>query len=212
MSPQIREHMFDPFFTTKPTGCGTGLKLSVSHGIILQHHGTITADTRLHEGSTMRIELPLSPVEPAGNTTGASVNAEEEAESSEQCQALVIDDEETILEMLSDALARMNCRTTLLNGSAGVEAELARCDFDLVMCDLKMPGQNGLETFRFIQREYPELAERFVLMTGNLVDADEHASKLAGVTILPKPFTLAQLRETLRRIMEKHAPAPVESL
>jgi hypothetical protein len=51
------------------------------------------------------------------------------------------------------------------------------------MGDLKMPGHNGLEMFRSSQREYPELAERFVLRTGNLADPDEHASELAGVLI-----------------------------
>ena len=63
--------------------------------------------------------------------------------------------------------------------------------YDLVLCDPKMPGQNGLEILRSLKEKRPALASRFLLMTGNLADTEKHAVELPGVPILPKLFTLA---------------------
>jgi CheY-like chemotaxis protein len=121
--------------------------------------------------------------------------------------ALVIDDEEDILEMIRYALKSVNCHTTLLHGSAGVKAALEQNDFDLVICDLKMPGQNGLEVYRLVRSMRRNLARHFLLMTGNLADADDHAAELADVPILPKPFTLARLREAVSDTLSIKTPA-----
>lgn len=72
--------------------------------------------------------------------------------------------------------------------------------FDAVLCDLKMPGRDGLSVLRGLQERYPNLAQRFLLMTGNLADADKATVELEGIPILPKPFTLAQLRKMLGQI------------
>jgi DNA-binding NarL/FixJ family response regulator len=72
----------------------------------------------------------------------------------------------------------------LLHGSTGVENALARADFDLVISDLKMPGQNGAEVYHFIRGKYPELAGRFLLMTGNVADVEKYRAELAGVPVL----------------------------
>jgi CheY-like chemotaxis protein len=102
---------------------------------------------------------------------------------------------------------KVHCRATLLHGSANVEAALAKEPFDLVICDLKMPEKNGLEVFRLIRAQQPQLAAHFILMTGNFADADRHAEELANVLILAKPFTLAQLRESVELLLARPTAA-----
>jgi len=199
ISREIRERVFEPFFTTRQPGQGAGLGLAISHGIIEQHQGTISAESTAGEGTTIRIELPLSPEKRSDTAPTNSLPAASPAAK----HALVIDDEDGILEMVGDTLERFGCRVTLLHGSSGVEAALKNTQFDAVICDLKMPGQNGLEVYRFLRRTYPELASHFLLMTGNLADAQEHGAEIASVPLLPKPFTLVRLREAVSQLLTK---------
>jgi signal transduction histidine kinase/CheY-like chemotaxis protein len=231
--PEVRDRMFEPFFTTKPTGQGTGLGLSISYGIVQQHHGSISVESALGEGATFRVQLPLAREEapdsiakaadvgapprhnpapdPSPTVMGAQEPNEQKGEKEDEkvsgsakgLYVLVIDDEESILEMVLVALEPLNCRVTLLNGSSGVEAALAANYFDLVISDLKMPGQNGAEIFRFIRQNYPALASRFLLMSGNLADAEKYADELKAVTVLPKPFTVAHLRRVVTDLLQK---------
>lgn len=202
MSAEARERIFEPFFTTKPPGQGTGLGLAISHGIIQQHEGKILAESKIGEGTTIRVDLPISSdrtsASPSGNGTSKTA-----ATTSIMRHALVIDDEPGILEMVGDTLERMGCRVTLLHGSNGVETALQKSQFDVVLCDLKMPGQSGLDIYRLLRSTRPELASRFLLMTGNLADAQDHAAELASVPILPKPFTLGRLREAVGQVLAK---------
>jgi signal transduction histidine kinase/CheY-like chemotaxis protein len=217
MAPEVRDHIFDPFFTTKPTGQGTGLGLSISHGIVEQHKGVISVESTLGLGTTIRVLFPLvaalespaaAPTEAArmgpGQTRGQQASSESgtrkkvaDAKNEEILQALVIDDEESILDMVSIALENLNFRSTLLHGSARVEHALAHGHFDLVISDLKMPGQNGADVYHFIRGKYPVLAGRFLLMTGNVADVEKYWAKLAAVPVLSKPFTIARLREAV---------------
>jgi signal transduction histidine kinase/CheY-like chemotaxis protein len=129
------------------------------------------------------------------------------SESSPKYEVLVIDDERGILEMVSDALERLHCRSTLLTGSADASAAIEHGNFNLILCDLKMPGQNGLDILRFTRERRPDLALRFLLMTGNLADTEKRAVELAGVPVLPKPFTLSRLRETVEEFLPKNTSA-----
>ena len=202
MSAETRDRIFEPFFTTKPPGQGTGLGLAVSHGIIQQHLGKIFAESKLGEGTTVHVEVPISADQPSASPSGNGTS-NPSAATSVMRHALVIDDEQGILEMVGDALERIGCRVTLLHGSNGVNATLQKDQFDVVLCDLKMPGQSGLDVFRLLRATKPELATRFLLMTGNLADAQEHSDELALVPILPKPFTLVRLREAVTQLLAK---------
>jgi signal transduction histidine kinase len=209
MEPEVCEHVFDPFFTTKAVGKGTGLGLSVSHGILRQHGGHLTAESEPGKGTTIRATLPFAaagPDEPLAESPAPAV-IEKEAEARGGRHVLVIDDEPDILEMVTEALEPVGCRTTTLQGSQGVDAALAQGDIDLVLCDLKMPGQNGFEVYRLICERHPEFADRFILMTGNLADADRYGADIDAITLLPKPFTLARLREAVEEILRKRIHA-----
>jgi two-component system NtrC family sensor kinase len=146
---------------------------------------------------------PTNPPDSRKPPPAADANqGREHATAEGTFRALVIDDEESILEMVSIALEAMNCRATLLHGSAGVKPALAAGDFDIVISDLKMPGQNGAEVYQFIRENYPTLAQRFLLMTGNLADAENYAAELARVPVLSKPFTIARLRQAVGALLQ----------
>jgi signal transduction histidine kinase/CheY-like chemotaxis protein len=202
MSAEARDRIFEPFFTTKQPGQGTGLGLAISHGIIQQHSGKIFVESKLGEGTTVHVELPISADQPSASQPGNG-KGKPPAATSVMRHALVIDDEQGILEMVGDALERIGCRVTLLHGSNGVNAALQKDQFDVVLCDLKMPGQSGLDVYRLLRATQPELGTRFLLMTGNLADAQEHSDELALVPILPKPFTLVRLREAVAQLLAK---------
>lgn len=205
ISPSVRERIFDPFFTTKPVGQGTGLGLSISHGIIQQHHGTITAESAEGQGTIMRISLPLAEpsADPAAEpAAGPGARAATMQATTPRLRALVIDDEPAITRLVQQFLETHGWQYVALNDSTAVESCLDREKFDLVICDLKMPGRNGLEILRLLRENRPELARRFLLMTGNLADAEQKESaELAGVPILRKPFTLAMLAEAVRALV-----------
>jgi two-component system NtrC family sensor kinase len=202
MSSAIQERIFDPFFTTKPVGQGTGLGLSISHGIIEQHHGKIVVESAEGQGTAIRISLPAGgPALKAPATAGEKPAA---AEARELCgqRALVIDDEPAITQMLEHYLKGHDWDCVVLNDATALESHLADQRFDAVICDLKMPRRNGLEVLRLLRQQRPELARRFVLITGNLAEgAEKEIVELAGVPVVRKPFTIAQLAETLRALL-----------
>ena len=206
MSPAVRERILDPLFTTKPIGQGTGLGLSISHGIIQQHRGSISAESVEGKGTKMRIVLPVAdPPKSAGSELAHS-----EAAAMENCDAwpgplaLVIDDEPAISQLVGQFLESRGWRAVILNDSTAVEARLAQQPFALVICDLKMPGMNGLDVLRLLRHKQPKLAQRFLLMTGNLADAEQmQNSEMIGVPILRKPFALARLADSLDALLKK---------
>ena len=212
MTPEMREHIFDPFFTTRPSGYGTGLGLSICHGIVQQHGGQIDVQSEKGRGTTLRVRLPLLPSKKpalyaevvADHPESVEPDLGAEAQISpaglSQKQFLVIDDELEILNLVSAALAKSGAKVVTVQDSTCIPSILKESSFDAVLCDLKMPGHDGLSVLRTLRDGYPNLAQRFLLMTGNLADADKAVVELEGVPILPKPFTLARLREMLAQI------------
>jgi len=211
MAHDVLNHIFEPFFTTRPAGEGTGLGLSVSYGIIRQHGGSIAVESEPGKGSTLRVSVALAPKTKPAAKSAAPVLAPrpEKKPRARASQALVIDDEAGILEMITDCLEALPCRVTTVQDSTAVAAALEHREFDLVLCDLKMPGQNGFEIYQLLRDTRPELAAHFILMTGNLADAKKYSAELAQVALLPKPFTLASLRYVVQEVLGKPpAPAP----
>ncbi|MGH9775783.1 MAG: ATP-binding protein [Candidatus Acidiferrales bacterium] len=192
---ELRSSIFDPFFTTKPQGEGTGLGLSISHGIVEQHGGEFRVSSDPGKGTTMRFLLPQAAAPLLSADAGRNIAASEFLSAISPKSILVIDDEREILELVGRALDLEGIESTLLDDPAKLESALASADFDLVLCDRKMPGRSGLDVFRVLKAERPALAQRFLLMTGNLSDMEDPSPELDGVPVLRKPFTLARLRE-----------------
>jgi signal transduction histidine kinase/CheY-like chemotaxis protein len=210
IAPEILDSIFDPFFTTKPVGQGTGLGLSISHGIIQRHGGAIEVESAVGRGTTMRVTLPVARAELAepaeGPPNGTRVTPERElalppaAPRAGGWRALVLDDEPLIVEFVKEGLAACGWIAEGRTSALGLENLLREGEFDLILCDLKMPGRNGVEVLRLLRNEWPRLAGRFLVMTGNCANSDmAEGAELAGIPVLRKPFSLAQLAESLRQ-------------
>jgi PAS domain S-box-containing protein len=196
--PELLGRVYDPFFTTKPAGVGTGLGLSICHGIVTRMGGTIAIESEVGRGTIARVRLPSvrrKPSEPKLPvvTGGALPN---------RLRVLVADDEPALLRALR-ALLEPEHEVTLASSGEDALARLSSATADppdVVLCDVMMPGLTGVDVYAAICRARPELAERFVFMTGGAMTPHTTAflDSVANVR-LEKPFTLAQLEEALIR-------------
>jgi CheY-like chemotaxis protein len=202
ISPDVLPRIFDPFFTTKPVGLGTGLGLSICHGIVMSLGGRIAVYSEPGDGAAFRVRLPT--VEPKSEQELVSASAP--SSRGPRARVLVIDDELPIANTLKDLLAPEHEVVAATSGGEALAA-LAGADFDVVFCDLMMPGMSGMDLYQRICVERPALAPRVVFMTGGAFTA-RTAEFLASVENLrvEKPFSLG-LVEGIVRQMAAAVPA-----
>ncbi|HKP38499.1 MAG TPA: PAS domain S-box protein [Pyrinomonadaceae bacterium] len=192
MEEEVSERIFEPFYTTKGVH-GTGLGLAVSYGILERHHGTISVKSRLGEGTTFHIELPLGEAEPE---TAAKP---ESAAAISSLSVLVVDDEEVVRETLAEMLVDLDHKVVTAGSGRDAVEKVTSDDFDLVFTDLAMPEMDGWETAREIRRQRPELP--VVLVTGYGATAQPPSGEVDLVAgIIGKPFDFDQVSGTIARV------------
>lgn len=205
--------IFDPFFTTKPIGEGTGLGLWISQDIIARLGGTIEVESEVGRGTLFTISLPYAdpadfeaPAEvPITPDHGSEPSGLDEPTSTtfrrlnkQDGRVLVIDDEPMIARLIARVLP--DEVVAFSDPNQAVRHLRDDDDFDVVLCDATMPGMTGLELFGKLQAEYPDLAERFVLITGGLtssLDTDEIP------WLVTKPFDMKALRALVTEVREE---------
>jgi signal transduction histidine kinase/CheY-like chemotaxis protein len=199
ISQENQSRIFDPFYTTKEVGQGTGLGLSVTYGIIQEHGGSIKIDSKLGEGSTFIITLPI--VEHSNLSTEVSEPENDDRILSGK-RMLVIDDEVDVLDFLRRFLESSGCIVeTVSNGHDGL-SKLRENNYDLIVCDVKMPVMDGKTLYRHICTEMPNMAERVVFSTGDLVGQDTiHFLESTRANFVNKPFDLLALKKVLCEII-----------
>ena len=195
----IRHRIFESYFTTKPVGVGTGIGLSISKSIVERHKGRIWYETALPTGARFIVELPAV----TGDADSFAVGP---APSSSITHALIIDDEPDVAASLEDLLLLMGIKSRTFLAWSSIEEMLGGEEVDIVFSDLRMPGANGLAIFQELVKKRPELAERFVLVTGDMIGARAEVDELPDEhrpQILEKPFSTLDVRGVLAAINDQ---------
>ena len=194
IAPEHLKRIFDPFFTTKQVGVGTGLGLSISHGIVSGLGGTIEVRSEPGKGTCVRVTLPAC-AEPVQRV---APRAPPPLAPSARARILVVDDEPDVGAALELALEPEHEVRSVQEARGALAALTAGDRFDLIFCDLMMPGMSGTDLFREISRLFPDQAERMVFITGGAFtpSSREFLSSVAN-PCLEKPFRIDQLQATI---------------
>ncbi|AQX73345.1 PAS domain S-box protein [Dehalococcoides mccartyi] len=201
MSAETLGKLFQPFFTTKDPGEGTGLGLSLSHGIILEHEGTIRGESILGEGAEFTIELPIKPSDkvPAANDMTGVVQG-----LTKKASVLVIDDEAAIRALIRIVLTQDGYRVDECDVPQKAMDMISNNNYDVILLDIRMPGVSGLELYSEITAEWPQMAKRVIFITGDTSDASISNLMVAkGIPCINKPFNIATLKNTLNSILSR---------
>ncbi len=193
--PEVLPRIFDPFFTTKEVGKGTGLGLSIAYGIVTGHGGSIWAESPNEwGGATLYVALPVAEEAPTEEPEeGEPVTLGEVAAAGRQ-RVLVVDDEEGVCDLLSRLLRTEGCHVEVALDGHEALRKLERTRYDLIICDIKMPGISGPELLRRIEQRDPELAKRVVFTTGDVVaPATRQFLDEIGCPYIPKPFDVQRV-------------------
>jgi len=199
VAPELRGFVFRPFFTTKSPEEGTGLGLALCHDIVAAHDGTIRVETAPGGGALFVVELPLA--RPADVITAAAVTAPRPAR---QGRVLVVDDDMELAAVLAAALRGDHHEVELAANGLEALAALARSSFDVILSDVRMPKLDGPGFYRELQRHHPEMLDRLVFVTGDILGRETAAFlERTRVTHLTKPFDIKQVRRAVAEVLDR---------
>ncbi len=197
MSPEVIERIFDPFFSTKKKGEGTGMGLSVVHGIVQSHGGTLTVDSTPGQGSVFKAYFPAIESErvPDNEPAELMVTGTE--------NILFVDDEAFQADIAKQMLSRLGYRLTTCTSS--VEAlELFRQSpeqFDLVITDMTMPQMTGDVLAKELISIRPDIP--IIVCTGYSDRIDTNIATETGIReLLMKPVVMKDIAQCIRRVLD----------
>ncbi len=187
--PDVLERVFDPFFTTKPVGEGTGLGLPVSRGIVESMGGELRLESEVGRGTTVFVDLPLATPEPDAASPSLVPK-----EPPPRRRWLVVDDDELVLRSVRRLLYDHDV-TCVAEPEEGLGKMVASPSaWDIILCDITMPGMSGIEVHRKLAEQESEAASRMTFMTGGVFSGEaktfiqDHPSR-----VLEKPLSRAAL-------------------
>lgn len=216
--PEALPRIFDPFYTTKRPGGGTGLGLSICLSIIREHGGTIEAESLPAGGSAFTVFLPAVPAEkpespPAPSSDGLTpVPLGRTAQVLKGRAVLVLDDEESLRQLLQEGLSSQGLR---VDCAANIEEALAlvqRSSYDILLCDMHLSAGGFFIDGRGAAARVLDAAGAqkpvVVYMTGDLVDPAEGTAKPAEPGFLQKPFRISEVLALIQAVL---TTAPAET-
>jgi len=201
---QSQSKIFDTFFTTKPTGKGTGIGLSISDSIVLEHGGTLTFVTS-EQGTAFSMLLPQTVDEIAPVITAIEVV---ESVSPHKLNVFVVDDESAIRDLLTATLNRAGIVVTAFSGAEQALAALVTSTetIDLIISDIRMPSMSGLALVTAV-RLNPDIKQpRLLLITGgDKFEFSEAHGELDDLIdgVLYKPFRMHEMRDQVLALFEE---------
>lgn len=217
--------VFDPFFTTSEVGQGTGLGLSVCYGVVREHGGRITARNSSDSGAIFTVELPVMAESLASAAAGMTPRSFEAwaptpdpsftvirpdndvDQTPRRRKALVVDDEESNAALVRRVLASSgyDAESTTLSRRALVMIE--RTAYDAVICDVKMPELSGQELYGRVCQIRPEMARRFIFITGDIDGEDTRVFlDQSRCSYFMKPFNLERLTAAVDTLTGTRSP------
>jgi CheY-like chemotaxis protein len=229
----ILARIFDPFFTTKPPGVGTGLGLAIVLSVVREHGGQVHVSSPPQGGAVFRIELPAAAEMAQDEGRGSPLPGRKKflPETAERvsrqdgiappsdyakgARVLVVEDEPTVARLIADVLEDEGMHVdVLLDGHEALD-RAARQSFDLVICDMKMPGLDGQHFYKSLERSGNSLRERFLFVTGDIVAPQTREFlERNNLPYVAKPFRVEELTEKVRGVLAitaNHRMPPAEA-
>ena len=213
--------IFDPFFTTKPAGVGTGLGLAIVLGIVREHGGHVNVASPPNGGAIFSIalraassvsktanlsnatETPLTSKTWMGNAVGPPLTASRNSRQGGN-RILVVEDEPTVARLIADVLEDEGFQVDVqLDGREALQ-QADRESYDLVICDMKMPGLDGQHFYQALAQAGNPLSKRFLFVTGDVVA--QHTQQFLEHHQLPhvaKPFRMEELKDCVRGLLSR---------
>ncbi|PTY03719.1 hypothetical protein DB347_21030 [Opitutaceae bacterium EW11] len=199
MSEEVQSHLFEPFFTTKGVGKGTGLGLSTVYGIVKQSAGHIACASKVDQGTTFEIFLPI--VSAASDVKSSSASPFELPRGKETI--LMVEDNELVLRVAERILLQQGFNVI---ASTDGQAAFRLCQeregrIDLLLTDVVMPDWSGPELAQRVHEAYPRI--KVLFMSGYTDDAlGRLGGDLSGAPLLDKPFTPMTLLQRVRQVLD----------
>jgi CheY-like chemotaxis protein len=205
MTAEILAHALDPYFTTKEVGKGTGLGLSMSHDVVKAHGGTFEISSQPGVGTVVKLRFPRIP------TPVARASHTETLPTLKILNLLMVDDDKYLCEMTEWMLERAGgfLFKSVSSGEEALEYLGSVPLPDLVILDQNMPGMDGVRTMERIRILYPDLP---ILISSGRPDIGEWSCfKQPKVSVLAKPFNVAELRTKLAELLPGAEPSNSET-
>lgn len=182
------DRIFDPFFTTREPGHGTGLGLSLVHGIMTEHGGEIRVQSKMGAGTEFRIDLPAAPVERAWPVGAKGASPQR------LLRVLVVDDEVANRRVLARFLQTRGHQTAeAADGSIALEM-IATNEYDVIVSDLRMPGLGGEQLLARLRAQGGGMDRRLMFLTGDAASEDTvQVLEASQVPVLLKPIDLTDV-------------------
>jgi CheY-like chemotaxis protein len=192
----VLDRIFDPFFTTKKPGEGTGLGLSVVHGIVRGHGGAVTVESEPGKGATFHVFLPRA------DTTSGDVDALEPETPTGKERILLVDDEPALVEMGREVLESLGYQVTATTDPLDALRMFREQPdaFDLVITDQTMPQTTGIHLAKELIALRGDLP---VILSSGHTDLDREAASRNGIrAIVSKPLTRAETARSIRAVLD----------
>ena len=197
ISSDLQKRIFEPLFTTKEVGRGTGIGLALCNRIVGTHGGSIRVESGLGEGAAFIVNLPA-----ANRRTEAESNVGVRSADNSGVRVLLIDDEPSVADVIAEILKSDGHNVQIVHSGEEALKALAKADYDVLLCDLRMPNLDGPGLYRRLLAERPELVERMGFLTGDTLGARAREFlRTVDCPFIEKPVTVSDAREIVSDIL-----------